>query len=63
MLILLENDFDNLKLDYTSNNLYAQGNLYSILYILPLDNSTDTIIIHPPNLIKILIYIAFKRMH
>ena len=39
------------------------GNLCSILYILPLDNSTDTIIIHPPNLIKILIHIAFKHMY
>ena len=38
-------------------------NLYSTLYILTSDNSTDTVIIHPPNLIKFLIHIAFKHMY
>ena len=39
------------------------GNFCSILYILLLDNSTDAVKIYPPNLIKILIYIAFKHMY
>ena len=39
------------------------GNFCSILYILLLDNSTDAVKIYPPNLIKILIHIAFKHMY
>ena len=39
------------------------GNLCSILYILLLDNSTNAVKIYPPNLIKILIHIAFKHMY